>query len=220
MLTMKTNFFCPWPYEEALVWMNKKRSLVEKKSHLVIIGCGSHQEKIITLGRQCNIDDLNHLSQKFTIKKLDRGGGATAHEQGQIVLYPIVNLAHFGLSIPRFIAICENTMINFLHSLGIHGHRSTLGPGVFIDNAKVGFVGIHVHKNITMHGFSINVLNDISMFSHFDPCGLKDLPITSAKYHANLTGDLSDYLWLLSSHFMRVSNEEMGIKFFPNDPKA
>jgi lipoate-protein ligase B len=201
MLNMKTNFFWSWPYEEALAWMEESRARVLKNPHLVRIGCGSHREKIITLGRRGNTDELSHLSPNFVIKKIDRGGKATAHEPGQIVLYPIVNLAHFGLTIPSFVAISENAMINFLHGLDIRGHRSDLGPGVFVDNAKLGFIGIHVHKDITMHGFSINVLNDIDMFSHFDPCGIKGLLITSAKYHAELDGDLPHYMKLLWKHF-------------------
>jgi hypothetical protein len=48
---IETELFARWPYDQALSWMINTQSRVERDPHLVVVGVGSHQEPVITLGK-------------------------------------------------------------------------------------------------------------------------------------------------------------------------
>ncbi len=51
--------------------------------------------------------------------------------------------------------------------------------GVWVGKEKIGFVGVRIVSGTTMHGFSLNVNNDLSPFNMIVPCGIQDVMITS-----------------------------------------
>ena len=147
------------------------------------------------------------LSTGTDIVKADRGGQVTWHGPGQLVVYPILNLAdarskekvRLGPSIRDYVALLEDCMIAALKSLGLsHGKLSarpfdTNQAGVWVSNkdaltgpSKIGFVGIRNQRWIVSHGFSLNITNSLEPFSHIIPCGMVDCKIT------NLASELGD----------------------------
>jgi lipoyl(octanoyl) transferase len=42
----------------------------------------------------------------------------------------------------------------------------------------VASIGIEVKKDVTMHGFSLNIREDRSLYAYFVPCGLTDRETT------------------------------------------
>lgn len=198
------SFFPHWPYDQALDWMRDAHDQVMHDRHKLFIGCGSHAERVITLGRRCNnVDDdlLQKLSANSLVRRIDRGGGMTAHEPGQIVLYPVFDLKVFRIAVKNLVDIMENAMLNFLRELNINAQRSPLGPGVFVDDKKLGFIGFRVAHGITKHGMALNVLNDGEIFSAFDPCGIKALKVSSAKNHQVLSSPMTSYFESFAHHF-------------------
>lgn len=206
-----------WPYDEALTWMAEGSLYVRKTPNAFLLGCGSHKETVITLGRdpakQNFFPEQSGLS--VVIRKLDRGGGMTAHEPGQLVLYPIFNIDHQQLSVPLVIEILEEATISFLRELGLDARRSNIGPGIFIDEEKVGFIGLRIKERIVSHGLAINLLNDAAIFKAFAPCGIKSLKVTSAKHHVNLLRPQEFYQERLVHHFLQVlaDRTKMGTRF-------
>ncbi len=108
-----------------------------------------------------------------------RGGRITVHSEGQIVIYPILDLFKRNLNVSQYVALLEQWIIDVLMGFGIKSERSEKGIGVFVNNQKIGFVGIKISRGITLHGLCLNVSNDLKLFEYILPCGLQNTPITS-----------------------------------------
>ena len=199
-----TEFFPCWPYAEALSWMRNSYKRVVADKNLIILGCGSHDRKIITLGRSSSSHeyDLYTKIPHVIIIKTDRGGGPTAHEPGQLVLYPVINLNNFKLSIRDLVSILEQTMLDFMASLGLMGNLSALSRGVFLENSKIGFIGMRIQNNISAHGLALNLLNDAALFKTFSPCNIANLSVSSLCYYCSLSNTLNFYGDKLCEYFI------------------
>lgn len=209
-LIAPTYFNRSWPYDQALFWMKRSHTLVLKGHSNGLIACGSHRESIITVGRHCDLADHEKKFDRFLLRKLDRGGGMTLHEPGQLVLYPVIHMQRCQLSVRSLVSLLEETMMNFLDELDIVAKPSSMSHGVFIGQHKVGFIGLRIKEGVSTHGLAINVLNDAASFSLFDPCGIKSLSVTSAKYHAHLEKPLEVYQKMLVEHFLRLFYQYSG----------
>ncbi len=113
------------------------------------------------------------------IVKTDRGGQVTYHGNGQLVGYCLFDIGRMKLPIRRFVTMLERIFINFLKSNNIDAYAKLEAPGVYVDGAKIAFIGLRIHKNRSYHGFAFNVDLDLTPFSDINPCGYKNQPITS-----------------------------------------
>ena len=111
---------------------------------------------------------------------IERGGDVTYHGPGQFIGYPIFGLKG-GIGVVDFVERLEEIMIRTLDKYGIPGRRDPKNRGVWVEEKKIGFVGIAVRKGISLHGFALNVNLDLSPFQMINPCGLHDVEITSMK---------------------------------------
>jgi len=177
-----------------------------------------YHNPVITTGKYG--DENNLLLNSTQLKNADvefvrtaRGGDATYHEPGQLVCYPIINLKkiHFGLR--KYIRTLENIIISYLATLGIGAGLIDGLHGVWVGERKIASIGIRVRRHVTMHGFALNVTNDLSGFNYINPCGMKDVSITSVKELTGKDYDLSDcmsgMLDLFCNAFMIPEIEEM-----------
>jgi lipoate-protein ligase B len=114
-----------------------------------------------------------------SVQRIDRGGDVTFHGPGQLVGYPILNLANWGQGPLWYVRALEAVLITALASFGIEGQRRPGRPGVWVDDAKIASIGVRVSRGITSHGFALNVDPDLSYFTHIVPCGLRDVRMTS-----------------------------------------
>ncbi len=119
-------------------------------------------------------------AEKFEI---ERGGDVTYHGPGQLVGYPILNLAHFKEDLGWYLRALEDTIINVLATYDIEGFRISGRTGVWTGSAgneeKICAIGVHASRWCTMHGFAFNVNTDLSYFEHIVPCGISDRGVTS-----------------------------------------
>ena len=111
----------------------------------------------------------------------DRGGDATYHGPGQLVGYPILDLARMGSDILRHIRDLERSMIAYLRTLGIESEPGGAGlTGVWSGGGKVGAVGVKLNQRVTSHGFALNLTTDLDVFNEgIVPCGLVGRRATS-----------------------------------------
>lgn len=108
----------------------------------------------------------------------DRGGDITAHNPGQLVVYPI--LPQGGHLTPRrYVCGLEESIIQCLRDFGITAHRDERNPGVWIGNNKIAAIGVRIHQKISKHGIALNVGNDLSIFNHIIACGVQGAGVTS-----------------------------------------
>ncbi|MEO1007939.1 MAG: lipoyl(octanoyl) transferase LipB [Planctomycetota bacterium] len=116
----------------------------------------------------------------------DRGGDVTYHGPGQLVAYPILDLARFGLGLHEYMRLLEGVVIDALAAFGVGGHRDPGVTGVWVrrgdgSSAKIAAMGVRVRKWVTMHGLALNVDPDLSHFQLIVPCGLVGRSVTSLR---------------------------------------
>jgi lipoyl(octanoyl) transferase len=112
------------------------------------------------------------------LHETDRGGDVTYHGPGQIVAYPILDLTKWKRDVAAYLRALEEVLILALADFGLEGERSPGATGVWVGEAKVAAMGVHLSRWITSHGFALNVTPDLSYFGHIVPCGLTR-PVTS-----------------------------------------
>lgn len=180
----KYEYFYPWVYDESLAWMKTRREEVLSGGPMTL-GFGTPAESAVTLGRHTpdeQVPDIKRLAQEgVLLRRIDRGGGVTAHESGQILFYPIVLLSQLGKTVPALTADLEQMTIGALSEYGIEGRREAKGPGIYVNGDKIASIGFHVQRGVLTHGLAINVTNDCKIFNYISPCGISGLKVVSMK---------------------------------------
>jgi len=139
---------------------------------------------VITLGARQSTNKLLADRKDLVQKQIDvvdirRGGGTTAHNPGQLVFYPILNLRQLNRGISEYIRELESIGAELLEQLDVHAERKKGFPGLWVGTKKIASVGVRVSRFITFHGMAINIQNDLSIFEFITPCGLEDVEMTS-----------------------------------------
>ncbi|NOQ35224.1 MAG: lipoyl(octanoyl) transferase LipB [Methylococcaceae bacterium] len=122
-----------------------------------------------------------HLLQKTDIPVVnsDRGGQITYHATGQLVVYTLLDINRLQLNIRQLVTLLEQTMITALAQYGITANAKKNAPGVYVDDKKIGSIGLRVKKNGCYHGLSLNNNMDLSPFNNINTCGFEGLEVTS-----------------------------------------
>ncbi len=141
---------------------------------------------VITMGARKTENKLlvnpDLLGEKgIELVEIRRGGGCTAHNPGQIVVYPIIKLKSLNIGVNDYIRQLEAIGIELLDSFAIKSSRRKGFPGLWVGPRKIGSIGVQVKRWITLHGMAINFNNDLSIFENIVPCGLDGVSITSVK---------------------------------------
>jgi lipoyl(octanoyl) transferase len=111
----------------------------------------------------------------------DRGGDATYHGPGQLVGYPILDLAANGLDLLVYIRSLEASLISYLAELGISSAAVPGLTGVWVGDAKVAAIGVKSNGGVVSHGFALNLTTDLDYFGGIVPCGIRDRTVTSVE---------------------------------------
>jgi lipoyl(octanoyl) transferase len=140
---------------------------------------------VVTMGR--NGDDDHLLASPELLERAgiafhrtDRGGDVTYHGPGQIVGYPIVDLREWKRDVLAYLRAVEEVIIRALAQFAIIGLRMPGATGVWVGEAKVAAIGVHISRWVTSHGFALNLDTDLSYFRYIVPCGLTK-PVTSMR---------------------------------------
>lgn len=137
-------------------------------------------------GRENLVVSDEFLSDRgVALVQTDRGGNVTYHGPGQGVLYPVVDLENARIGVADFIHGLEEVMIKTVSSNGIEASRDSRNHGVWVGPAKIGSVGLSIKKGISIHGLALNIETDLTPFSWINPCGMKNVPITSIRQELN-----------------------------------
>ncbi|MFZ4403578.1 MAG: lipoyl(octanoyl) transferase LipB [Pseudobdellovibrionaceae bacterium] len=162
-------------YELVLQWQKKMQASIKGSKKILLLGL--EHPSVITLGRrsQAQKDILwseDQLQQsQITIENSDRGGRATLHSPGQLVIYPIVDLSMWKISVPDFVQLLLANTQSVLALGGIDCYVDTDRPGVYTTQGKLAFCGLRIEQGVSRHGLSINVSNDLSLFESSVACG-------------------------------------------------
>ena len=162
-------------YPKALILQQKNVQKVLSRERQEVI-MGLEHPKVITLGKR---GGLVHLKDTPVIQT-NRGGLATGHEPGQLVIYPIINIKQRQLRVREWVSMIEEACIVFLQALGLQPHRGE-HSGLWIEKNKIASIGLHIVQGVSMHGISMNINNTLSIFSNMEVCGSTDTTLTSLK---------------------------------------
>jgi lipoyl(octanoyl) transferase len=183
---------------------------------------------ILTKGRRSEPSHLPmgedwYRMQGIEVAETNRGGQVTYHGPGQLVAYPVFDLATMGGDVHAYVRALEAAMIATLGDFGIPAQvfdgltgvwtageppvapgeigpqRTPVGeaslPGG--EARKIGSIGIHVSSGIATHGLAINVNNDLQPFEWIVPCAIDHVRMTSVGRELGGEADLEAWTTVL-----------------------
>ena len=131
-------------------------------------------------GRECLLVSEEFLEKSgVQVIQVERGGNITFHGPGQLVAYPIVDLQSARIKVVDFVNGLEEVMLRTAAHWGIAAGRNSANRGIWVGPHKMGSIGIAVRRGISFHGLALNVRTDLTPFSWIQPCGLKDVGMTT-----------------------------------------
>ncbi|WP_441338235.1 lipoyl(octanoyl) transferase LipB [Nitrosomonas sp.] len=113
--------------------------------------------------------------------KTDRGGQITYHGPGQIILYLLLDLHRWQLTIRQLVRKMEGAVIDLLGEYNVAAQGSEDAPGVYADGAKIASLGLKIRRGACYHGIAFNADMDLAPFLAINPCGYRGLRVTQAK---------------------------------------
>jgi lipoyl(octanoyl) transferase len=139
---------------------------------------------VFTLGRRGGREHLG-VSEAFlrqrgiAVVPIERGGEITYHGPGQLVLYPILDLRRARLAVSDYVHLLEDLMLRLAEDCGVVAGRDPRNHGIWVGNSKLGSIGIAIRHGVAFHGLALNVDLDLEPFAWINPCGLRDVGMTS-----------------------------------------
>lgn len=173
-------------YDKGLIAQTEALARLEANANSAIV-LGLEHDPVITIGirGKKEIDLLETesalLERGFTIRQSQRGGQATLHVPGQLVIYPICDLRKLKLGARDYVCAIEKATGSWLSSLGVQWQRSDAEPGIFVGSKKLVAFGFRIAHGKSSHGLAINVTNSPLDFNLIRTCGVSGQLATNLK---------------------------------------
>ena len=164
-------------YREAVAIQERLRARVQAGELPDLLLLLQHPP-VYTLGRRSEAGELP-IGHDIPVVDTERGGKLTYHGPGQLVGYPIMHVDN----VREFVATMERALVDAVRGAGVpagtrEGREFT---GVWVGDRKIGSIGIHLSRRVSMHGFAVNVDNDLAPFTAVVACGLPGVRMTSLR---------------------------------------
>jgi lipoate-protein ligase B len=165
---------------------------------------------VITVGRRGSEGNILVspkwlAEQGIQVHRVERGGDVTYHGPGQLVGYPIMDLAQHRRDVRWYMHSLEEVLVRTLGGFGIAASRLPDNIGVWLDErTKIAALGVRIERWITYHGFALNVAQDISLSELIVPCGLADKEVTSMERVLGRAVDMAKVRQLVEANFSAV----------------
>jgi lipoyl(octanoyl) transferase len=204
-------YACAYELQRHLVTARKARAVPD-----VLLLC--EHPHVITLGRNGTRDNLRAPDALLAHKNVefhptDRGGDITYHGPGQIVGYPILDLAAHRRDIGWYVAQLEDIMLRTTADFGITAKRIPGCHGAWLDSPrgeeKLGALGVHLSRWVTSHGFAYNISTDLAYFDLIVPCGITGKGVTSLERALGRPVDIKEARDRVVAHFAEIFGFEI-----------
>jgi lipoyl(octanoyl) transferase len=189
-----------WAKQETLFTASIEMKMHGETTPNFLVFC--EHPHVYTLGKSG--DEQNMLlsmiqlqAKNATFVHSNRGGDITYHGPGQVVGYPIFDLANFELGLKQYIFRIEEAIIQSLSSYQIPTTRLEGSTGVWLDVGatscrKICAIGVRSSRYVTMHGFALNVNTQLEYFNYINPCGFIDKGVTSMEKELGAKVDMEE----------------------------
>lgn len=210
------------PTELGLVWLGTRpyRQTTDAQERLVDLRRRNEigdllllleHPSVYTLGRRTGSGDLLHDREFYeahgiAVEPTPRGGRVTYHGPGQLVAYPILDLAGVPgpagrVGVARFVESLEAAVVRALRRWRVAVGRIEGLTGLWADESgilpvdattdstavgvgsgrirKIASIGLRISQGVTSHGVSINVDCDLAPFGWINSCGIEHCAVTS-----------------------------------------
>jgi len=203
-------------YREA--WDLQRNLVVARKDKIIdrdVILLLEH-DPVFTLGHRGGLNNLT-VSPDFLEKagipviQVERGGNITYHGPGQLVVYPIIDLGVARMKVMDYVQDLEEVMIRAAADWGIKAERNPINRGVWVDNNKLGSIGIAIRRGICFHGIAFNVSLSLKPFGWINPCGLQDIGMTSMEQELSRSVSMNQVRRTIKRHIEAVFGVELAI---------
>lgn len=169
---------------------------------------------VYTLGRNAREGNILVSRERLAalgaeVFETDRGGDVTYHGPGQLVGYPILDLTEHRRDLAWFMRSLEEVLIGVAGDFEVRAERLPGCTGVWVGNAKLAAMGVHVSRWVTSHGFALNVCADLGYFGHIVPCGIREKQVTSLEKLLGRRVEMESVAERVVEHFGRVFELEM-----------
>jgi lipoyl(octanoyl) transferase len=188
---------------------------------------------VLTLGRKGRFEHIRVGAAKLAslgveVFETERGGEVTYHGPGQVVGYPILNLAPDRCDVRRYVRDLEEAMIRTAGDLGVTAGRVASLNGVWLGedadppspgrSRKLGAVGVHLSRWITSHGLALNANTDLEGFELIVPCGVAGRDVTSLRAEVRRPVDQGWVASRLAHHLADLMSRELRWHSFEAQP--
>jgi len=171
------------PYDEALQ-LQRRLAALRVEGHVGDLLLLLEHPPVVTLGRggeraHLLVPESSLSARGIEFFNVERGGDITYHGPGQLVGYPILNLAERGRDVHSYLRRLEGILIETLTTFGLGASRWIGRTGVWVRGRKIASIGIHVSRWVTRHGFALNVDMNLAPFELIVACGINGARATS-----------------------------------------
>lgn len=173
----------PMPYARALDKMRDLAKSAPFTPYPATLLLTEH-EPVITLGRRADWGEMKtdaEILAKLGIEvhQIERGGLATVHGPGQLMIYPVMDLRRLGLGSWELVQRLEQVVIDVLADFQVPSGRRSGLPGIWVGEAKIASIGLAIRRGVSLHGVALNNSVDLSLFDLVTPCGITGVQMTS-----------------------------------------
>ncbi len=170
-------------YNEALKLQHNLFEKVKSEDKNFILGL--QHPSVISLGHRANQNEQVIAHPTIPIVKSSRGGLATVHSEGQLVIYPLLNIRKFKWTVHNYIHLLLCTTKETFEEYSIDSHFDLKNVGIYTQHGKIAFCGVQIKNGISLHGLSINVQNNLDLFNQIISCGIKNQKLDVMKNYKN-----------------------------------
>lgn len=157
---------------------------------------------VYTMGRSGSL--ANVLDPTVETVTINRGGDVTFHGPGQLVGYPIINLARRRRDLHHYLRFLEAVLMQVAADFEVVTWRRKGATGIWAEQGKLASIGAGCRRWVTMHGFALNVCNDLTDFKRINPCGIVDCSMATLEMAVGNALTVAELKKHTVSHFQRL----------------
>lgn len=165
-------------------------------------------DPVVTIGRHGGAENLL-LGERLladrgvALHRSARGGLATCHFPGQLVVYFVLRLDRRPGGVRGFFQDMQEAAVATAKKFGVQARVRPDFPGAWVEDRKLCSVGAAVRRWVSYHGLALNVGPDLSLFDLITPCGIQGVRMTSLSCEAGRDIPVEDAKHVFRRHFPR-----------------